>query len=269
MINNLYDQNFVNISEAKELEKIKKYVENCHHYGYQKYISPKYYKNKSIKNAMLNTNYLEFMDKQSSPYNLSNIYQMNTNFRTYKNISKNESADAIVDTEDYQDRVKDLNYLAETKFVEQMMKLNEINKSNTELINEYHKGDDLVNGRNDIAVDEKLIYSHLKNYLTSIQEKKDYKQSLGMSKFDKPQRQINDNPEMSLEDAQQGDQTNNTANQARGYEKTESKNEYINSATNILDGIQTVYPFLDQTGNDDLNEVMDSTSYLPNSKILY
>ena len=201
-----YDEFINTVADFKEEESLRKYVANCHYYGYQTNINIEDFQNKSFKNFITNTSNMEFLDKSLSPNNLTNILEENTLFRSYKNGHKNQSIDSI--DSGNEDRIKDLNYLAETKFVEEMQKLKEINEHNQNIINEYERGEDLIE-TDHVLFNNELLMDHLQNSLDSDEKRKLYKESLGLSLLDNKEnlqqsvlfnnRASNENSEMFLQ----------------------------------------------------------------------
>ncbi len=119
-----------NLRSYREEQDLRTYVENCHHYGLQKYLNIKSYNDKKIRNYVMNTNLLEFEDKCASPNFLLNIQMEKSNFRDYKNLGKEKEEHVNSSDQDYNEKVEELNYLAETKFIQKMNELNEISTNN-------------------------------------------------------------------------------------------------------------------------------------------
>ena len=291
MLISIYKENFDSetIAERKLNESLQTYVANCHYYGKQDLISAKHFNKRTTRNKMTNTNYLEFLDKKSSPYNLFNIYQNNSNLRNYKNLQNNQPVETI-ETNDYSDRVRDLNYLAETKFIETMVNIKNISTHNEKLLNEYEKPEELFQKSNHIP-NKQLVQTHMRNYLDSIERKFEDKESLGITKLARDNKVKDRLNERSFEYTGTNNQNNEqnqyqefnsrkqTANEtesnnkdqdncaiAQGYRIKSNDSVYLNKATNMLNGIQTKYRFQDQERLN-VNDVMDDSKFHEGSKL--
>lgn len=291
----LFREEVLNLPKEKEYENLVLFIKNCKKYNYPDYLTDvKFFKNKEIRNFMLNTSLLETLSHKSSPYSLQKEFEAKIqvqNLYKLRKGEKGEKMDSITEKEFDLDKYNYMNFLAETSTFEKLNKSRKLEARNKQVLEDFKKGDSMIE-KDDIGIRDEVWKNHYVEYLKKM-KRKERKESLGMSKHEEPY--FNDSIEQSKErifEETSGDFTkiNNLRSYITASEQAQAEAEAKNNgnsqtsqstrmnntdgvhvsnfATYINDGTNEPFPFY---GKDDypIEEFFDETINLPDKDILF
>jgi hypothetical protein len=294
----LFREEVLNLPKEKEYENLVLFIKNCKKYNYPDYLKDvKFFRNKEIRNFMLNTSLLETLSQKSSPFSLNKEFEAKIqvqNLYKLRKGEKGEKIDSITEKEFDLEKYNYMNFLAETSTFEKLTKSRKIEAKNKKVLEEFKKGDNLIEN-DEVGIRDEVWKNHYVEYLKKM-KKNERKESLGLSRFEEPY--FNDTIEKSKErifDETSGDfsKHNNVKSFVDASEQAEAEAEakkkgnsaasqstqsnrmnnadgvhFANFATYLNDGTSEPFPFY---GKDDypIEEFFDETINLPDKDLVF
>jgi hypothetical protein len=174
--------------ESKELDDIILFVRNCYTYNLLKYLSdPKYFRNKEIRNKVLNTDLLEKENQAKNPYGYKKELEskiFSGNYYKLLKKEKNEKEDFYTKEKIENDNYKYFNFLAENSEYTKLDKYNENSIHNETLFDNFDKQEELIeNPVADLVIDKEISENFYIDFLMKMKEKEKEK-SQGFSQMD-------------------------------------------------------------------------------------
>ena len=170
----LFREEVLNIKMEKEYENIILFIKNCKKYNYPEYLTDvKYYQNKEIRNMMTNTNLLESLHQKQSPFSINKEFEAKIKIQNLYKLrkgQKGEKLDSITEKEFEIEKYNYLNFLAETSTYENLNKYNKIQKNNQKVLNEFKKGDNLLDSDDSVGIRDEVWKNHYIDYLKKMKK---------------------------------------------------------------------------------------------------
>jgi hypothetical protein len=263
IISKIFKEEVVNMKVGKELDDLILFIRNCKKYDYPQYLTDiKYFKDREIRKMMTNTNLLESLKNQNSPYTIDN--EFNAKFKIQnayqlKMGQKGQKIDSLVQNEFEKTTYEYLNYLCETPIIDKMNKLEEFNKkessSKSNLLNiliEEEKEIDEANAK--------------KNYLTYLKKmkKKNMIESYGVSLLENKTTYEDDiEDEYGLNNKQENEEKGQETESLIG-DDSRSDTITIDQASYLKNGSLESYPY-ENMEDYDFHLLMEDESAMPES----
>lgn len=276
IIKKIYREEILNIKKAKEFDNLVAFIKNCKKYNYHEYLEDvKYFKNKDIRNFILNTNLLESRHQKSSPFSVEREFQMKFKVQSLYKLRKGERGEKIdpqTQREFDLEKYKYMNYLAETPLGDSALEIKEANKHNEAEYEKFKKQTENIIHDNEIGLTDSDWQNHYIHYLKQM-KKKERKESMGLSRHEEPMfnelLEKNRDNILNGEQVEEDDDDDQYAQHTDSYAQEDTSGGqkdsrvYYNQKEYLLND-EEPYPYHDK--NDyDIDEFYNESTYLPGS----
>ena len=278
LIKKIFKEELLNSKESKDIDDIILFVRNCYTYNLMNYLTDsKYFKNKEIRNMVLNTDLLEKEIQEKNPYSYkqeleSKIYSANY-YKILKK-EKREKEDFLTKEKIESDTYKYYNFLAENSEYSKLEKFNENSAHNQNIFEKYQKQEDQIeNPVIDLQINKEVSENFYIDFLMKMKEKEKEK-SEGFSQMDDQifAKRLAENKEEIVKNKDINADYENISNQNSSDAQRDENhfNSYThniveeNSATYMQNGIDSPWAYYSQT--DYPIDEFFSDSYMKGSK---
>jgi hypothetical protein len=267
----LFKEEVLNIKKEKEYDKLILFITNCKKYKYDEYLTDiKYFKNKEIRNHILNTSLLENLSQKNSAFSVSSDFNARFKVQQLYNLRKGEKGekiDRITEKQFENQKYSYMNYFAETSQAEKIIKHREISEKNSKVFSDFSKSNRLLETEEDVEINQEAWGNHYIHYMKKLKEQ-ERKESLGASRHEEPyfEQAIKEKAEKATNSSEF---YSNNAEQEQSTGSSDTFNRYYQSrAKTMHDGTNEPFPYF---GLDDypIEDYLDITKTAPNSELVY
>lgn len=261
IIKKIFKEEVLESKKGKDYDELVLFIKNCFKYNLKHYLTdPKYFKNKEIRKKVLNTELMEKIYQDKSPFEYKKEFQKKMNAGNYYKIlknEKNEKEDYLTSKNIESEKYKYMNFLAESSSLRKLTNQVENNKHNEKIISEFHESEQkLENITADLSIDKEVSENFYIDFLMKMKEKEREK-SMGLSEMDDRlfAKRLAENKEEILENMNVNNNFETEVN--KDDQQTTSRDEthfnaYTdniveeNFATYLQNGIDTPYAYYSQ-----------------------
>lgn len=188
IIKKIFKEEVLNYKTGKDFDDLVLFIKNCFKYNLKEYLThPKYFRNKELRRKVTNTDLMEKIYQDDSPFQYvkelgKKIYAGNY----YKIIKqeKNEKEDYLTTQEIKNDEYKYLNFLSETPEYTKIETQIENSKNNEVIFASLNNSENKYNSiTNDLQINKDVSENFYIDFLMKMKEKEKEK-SLGLSSMD-------------------------------------------------------------------------------------
>jgi len=260
IIKKIFKEEVLNSKKGKDFDDLVLFIKNCFKYNLKQYLSdPKYFRNKEIRKKVLNTELLEKLYQENSPFDYQKELQKRVYAGNYYKIiknDKNEKPDFLTSQEIEKESYKYMNFLAENSVFKKLTNQIDNLEHNDKLVSEYQQSErKLENVVEDLVIDKEISENFYIDFLMKMKEKEKEK-SMGLSQIDDRlfAKRLAENKEEILNNKNLNCDFESENTKQDDFQQTTSRDEtqfnsYTdniveeNLATYMQNGIDTPYPY--------------------------
>jgi len=261
IIKKIFKEEVLESKKGKNYDDLILFIKNCFKYNLKHYLSdPKYFRNKEIRKKVLNTELMEKIFQEKSPFDYQKEFQKKMNAGNYYKIlknDKNEKEDYLTSKKIESDKYQYMNFLAESSSFKKLTNHVENNSHNEQIISEFHQSElQLENIASDLNIEKEVSENFYIDFLMKMKEK-EKEQSMGLSEIDDKlfAKRLAENKDEILQNMNVNNNFESEIN--KEDQQTTSRDEtHFNSytdniveenfATYLQNGIDTPYPYFGQ-----------------------
>lgn len=279
IIKKIFKEEILESKIGKDYDDLILFIKNCFKYNLKNYLTdPKYFRNKEIRKRVLNSDLMEKIYQEKSPFEYQKEFVKKMNSANYYKIlknEKNEKDDYLTSKNIEGEKYKYMNFLAESSSFKKLDNHIENISHNDQIISEFFESEQkLENITSDLSIDKEVSENFYIDFLMKMKEK-EKEQSMGLSEIDDRvfAKRLAENKEEILEDMNTNNnfetETNKEENQTTSRDETYF-NSYTdnvveeNLATFLQNGIDTPYPYYEE--DDYPYDEFFSDEYMKGSK---
>lgn len=167
----------MNSKKGKDFDDLVLFIKNCFKYNLKRYLSdPKYFRNKEIRKKVLNTDLMEKLYQENSPFDYQKELQKRVYAGNYYKIiknEKNEKPDFLTSQEIEKESYKYMNFLAENSVFKKLTNQMDNVEHNKKLVSEYQQSErKLENVVEDLTIDKEISENFYIDFLMKMKEKR-------------------------------------------------------------------------------------------------
>lgn len=280
IIKKIFKEEVLESKKGNDYDDLILFIKNCFKYNLKSYLTdPKYFKNKEIRKRVLNTELMEKIYQEKSPFEYQKEFQKKMNSANYYKIlknEKNEKEDYLTSKEFESEKYKYMNFLADSSSYKKLTNHIENQVHNDEVISEFIESEQkLENITSDLSIDKEVSENFYIDFLMKMKEK-EREQSMGISEMDDRlfAKRLAENKDEILENM---NTNTNFETEIKDEPQTTSRDETYfniytdniveeNFATYLQNGIDTPYPYYGE--QDYPYDEFFSDEYMKGSKII-